>query len=271
MGKKTVAAKTTDMTVWDAELAAAAEASAKLAAEQSGGGAKSISIRGGVMTIDGNPVPGNTIVGVVAGFTMLNKYFEDDFDPDNPSSPVCYAYGQKKEEMGPHDESETPQHEQCTGCPQNEFGTADKGKGKACKNTFLLLVRPTGDYDAKADQFDAPESAEDLDSGEEGFYSLSVSPVNLKAWSGYVAKLASNLRPPWACYTKITAAADPKKQVALSFAPAGNAASDLLKTLKEWNVEAMKTIEQPFPKNSEREEREEKPAKKSNKPAKRRF
>lgn len=261
---KTQEPETTALTKWNGILTEAAKESADLAAQQSGGGAKSIGTRAGVMTIDGNPVPGNCLVGVVAGFTLLNKYYEDEFDPDNPSSPVCYAYGLKKDEMGPHDECEKPQGESCTGCPQNEFGTANKGNGKACKNTYQLLVLPAGDYDAKTDTFDAPESADEL---QGDLYGLSVSPVNLKAWSGYVAKMAGNLRPPWACFTKITVQPDAKKQVSITFEPVKNADTELLQTLKERHDEAMKIIEQPFTKNSEREE----PAPKSKAKRQRKF
>jgi hypothetical protein len=240
----------TEIVKWDEELAAAAEAAKNLAAQQAGGGAKVIGIRGGVMTVDGNPVPGNALVGVIAGFTLCNKYFESDFDPDNPASPVCYAYGQSKDEMGPHDEAEKPQNERCTGCPHNEFGSSDKGKGKACKNTYQLMLLPAGDYDAKTDSFEPPASPDELD-GE--LYALSVPPTSLRAFAGYVAQLAGNLRPPWACFTRVSVTPDPKTQLKLGFQLVKNADTDLLAALKARHEEAMKVIEVPFQKNSERE------------------
>lgn len=255
MGKSTKATPaSTAMTVWDKELAEAAQAAAGLAAQQAGGGAKRISIRAGVMTVDGNPTPGSCLVGVVAGFIMHNKYFAgQDFDPDQPISPVCYAYGQSKDEMGPHDDAEEKQAERCEGCPQNEFGSADKGRGKACKNTFQLLVLPAGEYDPKTDVFEPPTDPEELETAE--LYALSVPPTALKAWNGHVQRLAGNLRPPWACYTKITAAPDAKTQVRLEFQLVKNADPALLPVLKARHLEAMKVIEVPYPKNSEREER----------------
>lgn len=249
--------ETTALAKWDEELAAAAQAAEALAKQQASGGAKTISTKSATMTIDDNPVPGNVLVGVIAGFTLCNKYYEEDFDPDNPSSPVCYAYGQNKDEMGPHDDAEKPQSERCAGCPQNEFGSADRGKGKACRNTYQLLVMPAGSYDHKADRFELPESAEELVEAE--LYALSVPPTSLKAFSGYVSQLAGNLRPPWACFTKIGVVPDPKTQQRLTFQLVQNAPTDFLSVLKDKNLEAMKQIEVPFQKNSEREQ---KPAKK---------
>lgn len=253
MARKQPAETSTALAKWDEELAAAAQASEALAKQQASGGAAVISTRGGTMSIDGNPVPGNCLVGVIAGFTLCNTYYDEDFDPDNPRSPVCFAFGQKKDELGPHDDAETPQSERCEGCPQNEFGTADRGKGKACKNTYRLLVLPAGDYDHRADRFEAPTSPEDLEGAE--LHALSVSPTSLKAFSGYVSQLAGNLRPPWAVFTKIGVVPDPKVQQRLTFQLVKNADTALLGALKAKHEEAMRSIEVPFPKNSEREQK----------------
>lgn len=243
--------ETTALARWDEELAAAAQAAEALAKQQGGGGAKTISTKSATMSIDGNPVPGNALVGVIAGFTMCNKYYEEDFDPDQPASPVCYAYGQNKDEMGPHDEAEKPQHERCVGCPQNEFGSAARGKGKACRNTYQLLVLPAGNYDHRADRFEAPVDPSEVEGAE--LYSLGVPPTSLKAFSGYVSQLSGNLRPPWAVFTKIGVVPDPKTQQRLTFQFVENTPTELLATLKAKNAEAMKVIEVAFPKNSERE------------------
>jgi hypothetical protein len=262
--KTLVSSPTTKALVpWDEELAKAAQEASKLASQQASGGSKQISIRAGTMTIDDNPVPGNTLVGVISAFTMCNKFYDSDFDPDQPTSPVCYAYGIDKTEMGPHDEAEDKQADKCEGCPKNEFGTSDRGRGKACRNTYQLLVLPCGSYDVKQDQFDAPEGEEDL-AGE--LYGLSVPPTSLKAFAGYVSQRAAELRPPWAVFTKIMARPDQKTQVALSFQFVSNADVSLLATLKKRHEEAARIIEVPFPKNSEREA-----AKPVKRPGKRRF
>jgi hypothetical protein len=256
-------ATTTALANWDEELAKAAKA-AQGTASAAGGGAKRISIQGGVLQIDGNPVPGNALAMVVADFVMENRYFTTEYDPDSPTSPDCYAFGRDIEELGPHDDAEDKQNETCKGCPQNEWGSSDKGRGKACRNTYKLLVIPAGELD-KEGRFTPPEEAEDL---RGDLYSLSIPPTSLKAWTGYVETLAGRLRPPWGSYTKLTVIPDAKTQVKLSFQPLGDAPTNLLQVLHERNQEAMRTIETAYPKNSEREE---KPAPKKAVKGKRRF
>jgi len=261
---KPVDNSTKALTNWDAELAAAAEASAKVAAEQEGGGAKRITIRGGQMSIGENAVPGNTLVGIVCAFTMHNKFFTKEYDADEPSSPDCYAYGDSNDEMGPHDDAEDKQSTKCDGCPQNEFGSADKGKGKACRNTFQLLVLSVGTYDHKSDDFDAPTEAEDIEDAEA--YMLSIPPTSLKAWSAYVKKMAGNLRPPWACFTTISVTPDPKTQWKLNFANCENIPASMLQAAKIRHEQGQKDLVVAYPKNSERE----KPVAKG-KPGKKRY
>lgn len=253
--------ETKALTNWDAELAKAAKAAQGTAAA-AGGGAKRISIQGGVLQIDGNPVPGNELAMVVCDFVMENRFFTSEYDPDNPTSPDCYAFGRELEELGPHDDCEDKQHATCKGCPQNEWGSSDKGRGKACRNTYKLLVIPAGEL--KDGRFVPPEEAEDLNGD---LYALSVPPTSLKAWTGYVATLAGRLRPPWATYTKLIVRGDKKVQVALSFQALGDAPTELLQVLHERNQEAMRTIETAYPKNSERQKPEPKKAVKG----KRRF
>ena len=234
---------------WDEELANAAKAAQGTAAA-AGGGAKRISIQGGILQVDGNPVPGNELAMVVADFVMENRYFTTDFDPDSPTSPDCYAFGRDLEELGPHDDAEDKQHETCAGCPKNEWGSSDKGRGKACRNTYKLLVLPAGEL--VGGRFEPPAEADDL---KGDLYSLSIPPTSLKAWTGYVATLAGRLRPPWATYTKLIVKGDKKTQVALSFQALGDAPNEFLQTLHERNQDAMRTIETAYPKNSEREEK----------------
>jgi len=255
MGRKQATTETKELVRWDEELAAAAKA-AQAAAAQAGGGGNFISIKGGVLSVDGNPVPNNALAGVVVDFVMENKFFASDYDPDSPTPPSCYAFGRTKEEMGPHDEAEDKQSEQCEGCPQNEFGTSDRGRGKACKNTYRLLVLPAGELDREG-RFSPPEGPEDL---KGPLYSLSVPPTSLKAFGGYVKQLSGNLRPPWAVFTLIRIVPDPKTQVAVTFESLGNAATELLTQLRARHVEGERTIETPYPKAEEMAKRA-KPAK----------
>jgi hypothetical protein len=246
---KALATTSTALVNWDKELAEAA-AAAKGTAAAAGGGTARISIQGGILQIDGNPVPGNELVCLVADFVMENRYFTSDFDPDNPSSPDCYAYGRELEDMGPHDDAEDKQHETCAGCPQNEWGSSDKGRGKACRNTYKLLVVPAGTLEGG--RFTPPEAEDDL-SGE--LYSLSIPPTSLKAYTAYVDAQSARLRPQWGIYTKVIVRGDKKNQVAVSFQHAGDVPTELLQAARTRNQEAARVIEVVYPKNSEREEK----------------
>lgn len=251
---------TKDLVNWDEELAKAAEESAKTAAAHNKGSVKSITIKSGILSIDGNPVPGNALVGVISTFVMHNTYFAGmKYDPDNPVSPVCYAYGKTEDEMGPHDEAETKQNETCEDCEFNAFGSDDRGNGKACKNTFKLLVLPVGEYDHKGDSFEAPDSEEEFLEAEA--HTFKVPPTSLKFFSKYIESLKAKLRPEWSVYTKITVVPDPKNQFAITFQHVDNIPSNLLQAVKTKHQEGEKEIIVAYPKNSEREERKEKQSK----------
>lgn len=247
---KSKATTSTALVNWDKELADAA-AAAKGTAAAASGGANRISIQGGTLTLDGNEVPHNQLVCVIADFVMENKFYTTEFDPDNPSSPDCYAFGRKLDELGPHDDAEDKQNETCAGCKNNEWGSSDKGRGKACRNTYKLLLVPAGRLDDRG-MFEAPEDDEDM-KGE--LYSLSIPPTSLKAFSAYVDTLSGRLRPPWAVFTKVSVKGDKKNQVAVSFQAVGDVPPEFLQTAKDRNKEAARTIETPYPKNSEREEK----------------
>ena len=147
--KKTVAAKKTPVTTalvkWDEEMAAAAQRGAS--AEKLSGFA-TLSTRGGILAVDGTPVPGNALRGVVIAFAHENQYYTAEFDSDNPQPPACYSFGDVEAAnpepgMAPHANAADPQGDdngQCAGCWANAMGTAVKGKGKACKNVRRALI-----------------------------------------------------------------------------------------------------------------------------------
>lgn len=78
---------------------------------------------------------------VVVGSSMVNAYYDSEYDPDSPVPPACYAIGEvgKESEMAPKNVPK-PQNATCTGCPQNAFGTAAKGRGKACRNQRRIAM-----------------------------------------------------------------------------------------------------------------------------------
>lgn len=187
------------LSTWEARMAEDAKDAAAVEEVTS----RSISCRGGQFTF-GTTTLNNPLDVIVLASAHENAYYgEEEWDPDNPSSPVCFALSMDGRDMRPHDASTDKQHETCKGCPKNEFGSADKGKGKACKNIRRLQLMMPG-------MLGKPDEAE--------VATMKPSVTNVKAWSEYVQALKAKLnRPPYAVVTRITNAPDKKSQYKLGF------------------------------------------------------
>lgn len=196
-----------------------------------------ITVRGGVMQFNKQPIAGNKLDVVVADSILENVYYEGDFDPDNPSSPVCYAFGKSDDEMRPHPKSSKPQHATCKGCPMNEFGSADKGKGKACKNTRRLALIPAGESDLNNGRMEISEAA---------YMKLPVTSV--KNWSLYVNQVSvAHKRPPFGVVTEISVTPDPKTQFKVNFTCKGAVPADVTDAVFKRHYEQAEMIAFPYP------------------------
>lgn len=114
-----------------------------------------------------------TITGVIVDFISKNAFYDRPFDRDNPSPPACYAIGEIPSTLAPPKDVPDRQADNCATCPLNQFGSADNGKGKACKNQRVLAILP-----------------EDASSDEE-MMTLEVPPGSVQKFDGYVAGLAA--------------------------------------------------------------------------------
>jgi hypothetical protein len=195
--------KNTALANWEEELAAdAADVSAK---EKMPGG-NFLSIKGGVMSLAKEVIKGSTIDVVIVASVYENAYYVGDYDPNSPESPKCFAFAEKEEELKPHETVLKKEHDQCSGCGQNAFGTSERGKGKACKN-----IRRLGMIHA-----DSLKNKDSVSTAEVVY--LKVPVTSTKAWALYVKGLANTLkRPPYGVVTTIKAEPDPKNQVKISF------------------------------------------------------
>ena len=113
---------------------------------------------------------GNEFLAVILDFSYLNEWFDRTFDSENPSNPACFALsmdGPKVEDMVPHEESPTPQNDDCEECELNQWGTAKVGKGKACGNKKRLALIPAD-----------PDSLEDLEGAELAFHRCGVNTAS---------------------------------------------------------------------------------------------
>lgn len=200
---------------WKEEMAAAARKAAA-AEKNSGGGSilQKVGVQGGVLTVDDQPVPGNALDVIVLQTTHHNAYYAGAYNPRVKSIPVCYSYGERDSEdpeagMAPHPESKEPQDEGqgCEACWANQMGSADTGRGKACKNIRQLALVTA----------DAADSAEAMEAAEVRTLSLPVTSV--KYWANFVKKTAEDLTLPyWGVVVRVTAMPDPKTQFAVKFA-----------------------------------------------------
>lgn len=130
---------------------------------------------------------------VVLGYTFENAYYVGDYDPDNKTSPVCFAISDRENDLAPHDTSPEKQGEKCVGCPQNEWGSGNKGRGKACKNQrrLLLMSVPTD----KSGSVDLSKLTTDYVANAE-LAQLRISPTGIKGWAAYVKQVTNTLAAP---------------------------------------------------------------------------
>lgn len=203
--------------------------------------AKWLSIRAGVLTYGGAEVPDNELRCIILGWTYENQLYEGRFDPKNPSSPVCYAFGTDPDEMAPHEKSEDPKCESCAECPYNEW--PEGGGAKECKNVVRLALIAESDL-------------EDLDAAEVAY--LKVPVTSVKNFKYYVAKELRGVikRPLWAVVTNIIVEASDETQVKVRF-ELGDKIEDsqYFEQLDEMFNSNMESIGFAYPPNGERQER----------------
>lgn len=242
-------AKTTAVATYEDRLASMAQEATTQ--EESVSSGSFLSVRSGQMTYQGNPIKGNELDIIILDSILENCYYEGRYDPDNPAPPVCYAFGRDEDDLKPHEKSSAPQHETCKGCPNNEFGSADTGKGKACKNTRRLALIPGDDLD--------PEK---IMNAEIAYMKLPVTSV--KGWASYVRSLSTlEKKPPLAFVTTVSVVPDAKTQFKVVFAKAGNLEADSIAASLDRHDEVKSLIDFPYPETSPEEEkpaRKQKPA-----------
>jgi hypothetical protein len=191
-------------------------------------GGSFLSTQGGILSFDGEAMPGNQMAVVILDVVRERTYYTSKFDASSPSNlpPVCYAFGRDDDEMAPHTSMQSgpnyfvPQSGECVTCPFNEWGSADTGRGKACSERRRMAVIPAGYYEGK-------RGSKDLDlhlfTEEEHYVNADIAflklPVmSVKDWARYVTMLAANLRrPPLAVITRVHIEPDPKSQFRVKF------------------------------------------------------
>lgn len=190
--------------LFEDELAKMAEAEASEA--RSSASSSYLGTKNGVLTYQGNPLPDNEIECVVISAPTERMYYANRYDPDNPEGPACFALAPHVPGMKPSPASVNVQHEECATCPQNEWGSASQGKGKACKETRRVMIVP----------LDSLESEDKIASCEVAAVRPPVT--SLKNYSTYVQGVAATTKRPLAgVITKIKLVPDAKTQFKMLF------------------------------------------------------
>lgn len=120
------------------------------------------------------------IRAVILDFVAANYLYTGPYDPEDISPPACFAIGKEISSMAPHADvlEEFKGADACAVCPNNQFGSAQRGKGKACSNCRVLALLPV---DATADS---------------PIMTLRISPTAIRLFDGYVGGIARSFGVP---------------------------------------------------------------------------
>jgi len=152
---------------------------------------------------------------IVLGTVFENSFFAGLYDADHASAPTCFAIGTEEENLAPPESlgdqrqciQTEPTSPKCSGCWANVFGTGERGKGKACKNTRRLALLP-------ADEL----SVGSLSQAQ--CFMLRLSVTSVKQYASYANKVARSLEIPlFMLRTRIRIEPDPKTQFKILFEP----------------------------------------------------
>lgn len=187
---------------WDEELAKYANEVASTETPK----LANFSFRAGVLAFNGVALPGNKLECIIVASAFVHRLYEGAFDADNPQSPICFALSLSGEDMVPHELSQSPQSDTCETCENFKWGSAEKGRGKACKAGRRLIAIPK------------TALVNGVAKAEMGMMTLPVTSV--RGWGNYVNALATQYRrPPWAMLTEVSVVPDVKTQFQVKFEP----------------------------------------------------
>lgn len=123
---------------------------------------------------NGNPVTVAEITGIILDRYPVNAFWPDRFaGASNP--PQCVAMDGREGVGNPGG--------LCARCPNNQWGSDEDGRGKACKNLHRIYVLPPGDIMPLL---------------------IALPPTSLANFNAYMLRLTSKAKKPyWAVMTKI--------------------------------------------------------------------
>lgn len=234
------------------DLAAELGAYAKEAAAKERPSVSRISLKSGVMSYDGSPMPGNTMNVIIVGGAYRNVLYLGQYDPNNIVNPNCFALSDDESSLAAHENvpdenipenSETLAREtprSCAGCSKFDWGSDPKGgRGKACKQTRRLIMLP-------ADVLDQEDPVDAILKSEMAILDLPVTSV--KNYSTLVNSLAATIGlPVWAVVTQVQVVPDAKTQFRVNMTPMSPAGEEaVIRALMKRRDEAMRMALVPY-------------------------
>lgn len=237
----------TQIVEWKSRMAEIAKIA--VAAEKPTGGW--LSFKGGRLSYADQYIPGDTIRCVILAHLLENSWYEEDYDPNKPASPSCYAFGSHDSEMKPMPECDAPQAAFCRECPKNEWGSDRKGgKGKDCKNVRRLsLIHADG--------------LQDIDKADVVFAKLPV--MSVANFSNFVNQVGHALNlPPFGVICELSVKPHPVSQYQVHFKVMETIDERFYPALVAKYERAMEQLSKPYISNAELN-KDDAPTKKSKK------
>jgi hypothetical protein len=159
---------------------------------------------------------------IIVGVKHANIHYAGEYEEGVTNPPDCLAVGDEScANLIPLSEVESKYSVTCNDCPKMQWGSALKGKGKACgEHTLLALF--------------VPSLGEDL-------FLIEEKKANSKAVDGYLANVNNKYGHPVAVLTEFTIGA--KNKWEQTFFASGVVSSDLVMKLVERFEEANTMLE----------------------------
>jgi len=238
---------------WDEELAKQAEVAAGL--EASSGGGEFFSTAGGVLSWQDAPLSNNEMAVIILGSVFENVYYDKPYDPDVPQAPTCFAFAEEEANLTPDDvvvkAGQAQSTDGCKTCEHNQWGSADRGRGKACRNTRRLAMIPAGTF-ARDGGFEIFENVDHYMNTPAGFMKLPVTSV--KGYANFVKQVAGALkRPPFGIISRVAVVPDPKTQFKVIFEPLQKVPDEFMGTIMERRADITSQINFPYQLDTEDE------------------
>lgn len=215
-------------------------------AESISTGSKYISFKGGLITLDEVPVPGNKMELIVLSFLAENAWYEKSYNAAVKQKPACFAL-YKDDSMGemvPHPDVPHPISENCHDCPKFQWRSdpSGSGKGKACKTRVRLAVM--SGYVNTVEEVKAAEIR------------LCLLPVtSVKGFNKFLSSCFNlHQAPPFSLVSELSLVPDAATQFKVVVIPKVKVATPLMSAVYDKVLEAEKLVSYSYLTQEEEEE-----------------